>query len=739
MRIRTLLAFMALAVLLPVIVASTVALQKIRDGEREAALRGLRETVRATALIVDREAQASLSALKVLGASPSLEARDFRAFYAEAKALDQAPDVWTVLLDAQGNQILNTIVPFGTPAPPPASRERVALVLSTQRPLVTDLILGPVTGKMLVTIYVPAQAAGGRTYVVAQAFLVDHWRKVALQERTPDGWIVAVLDRQGRFLVRSHKTEELLGQPARPELVQAAGQAERGWLRHDTLEGIEAYDAYDHSTLTGWTIAVAAPTDLVDGPAQRALLFALAGFTFAIAAAMLAAAAFGRRIMRALDTASSSAVALGNGEMPAVQPTGLVEVDALSSELARAGELLETERRSRRAAEGERERLLGSEMSAREAAQAQNVAKDQFLAMLGHELRNPLAAISGAVSLLDMDGLQSDRAGRYRDIIRRQNRHLTHIVNDLLDVSRLLAGKITLERQPLNLAACVASCVESLRASERATGFRITVQASPVWVEGDGVRIEQILNNLVTNALKFSPEGGEVRLEVGEQDDRAVVSVQDFGTGMEPAVLARVFEPFFQGPQPPNRTQSGLGIGLALVRQLTRLHGGDVSVTSAGPGQGSCFSFWLPRIAAAAAPTRSQDKLVSGQRTLVYAEDNDDARTAMAELLRLDGYKVVEVPNGQGVLGAVLAERPDAVLLDIGLPDIDGYEVARRVRANPTTHRLPLIALTGYGQLRDKEAAALAGFNLHLVKPVEPARVLQAVEELLARSPALAA
>ena len=732
MRIRTLLVLMAMAVLLPVVLASVVALQKIRDGERAAALHALRETVRATTLIVDREAQGSLSALRALGNSEHLESGNFKAFYEQAAALNRMPDVWTLLLDSEGRQVLNTILPFGTAPPPPVARERVAQVLSTQHPLATDLVLGPVTGKLQVTLYVPARAAGGHKYVVAQAFSVEHWRNIALAEQAPSDWIVAVIDRQGRFIARSHKTAELVGRPARPELVEAASKAGSGLIRHSTLEGIEAYDAFDHSALTGWTIAVAAPTELVDGPARRALLLALGGLALAVLAALLMAAAFGRRFILAIETAGQAAVALGNGQRPVVRSTALLEVDALNKALLGAGELLEAERRSRQAAESERERLLASEMSAREAAQAQNVAKDQFLAMLGHELRNPLAAISGAISLLEIGGMEPERAGRYREIIRRQNRHLAHIIDDLLDVSRLIAGKITLERQPLDLAQCATSCAESLGATERAAGFHIVVRAAEVWVDGDAVRIEQILNNLISNALKFSPSGGEVQVDVGPLGDRAVVTVQDFGAGMAQDLLPRVFEPFFQGPQPPNRTQSGLGIGLALVRQLAQLHAGDVSADSAGPGHGSRFSFWLPRIAAPLSHAPQGGQVVSSKRTLVYVEDNEDARATMSELLRGDGYDVVEVPDGAGVVAAVLRTQPDAVLLDIGLPDIDGYEVARRLRANPSTQLIPLIALTGYGQLRDREAATRAGFDVHLVKPVDAARILKAVEDVLA-------
>lgn len=727
---------MAAAILLPVVLAAAIAMHKIREGEREAALRGLRETVRATALIVDREVQGSLFALKALGNSTHLETGNLRAFYDQAAALNRAPDVWTLLLDADGQQLLNTVLPFGSPLPPPVARDRVAQVVATGKPLITDLLQGPVTGKLLTVIYVPATAAGGRKYVVAQAFGVDHWRANVFDAGLPRDWIVAVVDRAGRFIARSHEATELLGQPARPELVAAAATAASGLIRHSTVEGVEAYDAFAHSALTGWTVAVAAPVASIEAEAQRAIRLAMGGLVFALGAAVLAAAAFGRRFITAIERACRAAVSLGRGQKPAVERSSIHELDALNRALVDAGGLLDVERRSRREAEAERERLLHSETAAREAAQAQNVAKDQFLAMLGHELRNPLAAISGATSLLEMGGFDKARTDRYLEIIRRQNRHLGHIVNDLLDVSRLMAGRIMLERQPLDLAESVRRCVEALRATERAIGYRIAVRAEPVWVSGDPVRIEQILNNLITNALKFSPAGSEIEVQVHHDGAHGAVTVQDHGSGITGDLLPRVFDPFVQGPAPGGRAQSGLGIGLALVKQLVELHGGVVHATSLGEGEGSTFTFWLPAIGAPSPGAAASRAPLQGSRKLVYVEDNEDARATTAELLRAYGYHVVEVADGAGALPAVLAHQPDAVVLDIGLPDMDGYAVARALRAEPRTRRTPLIALTGYGQLRDKDSAAEAGFDAHLVKPVAPEGLVQAIEGVLARASA---
>jgi signal transduction histidine kinase/CheY-like chemotaxis protein len=734
MKIRPQLLLMAITILIPVIVAAGMALERIREDVQQVALRGFRETARATALSVDLEVQSSLSALKALGSSPSLETRDFRAFYAQAAAFNQMPDTWIVLFDDTGAQVVNTAVPYGAAlaAPRPERTAVLAKVLSSQKPVITDLTVGAITGKTITSVNVPASAAGGKSFVIAQAYAVDYWKKKVFHPSLPSDWIVAVIDSEGRFISRSHRANELLGKPARPRLVAAAAAFEEGLIRDQTLEGVDSYFAYTPTSLTGWTIAVGAPVSSVEAATNNAFWLAVVGMLAAVALAGLAVAVFGRRFIGAIEGASRSASALGRGQQPVVEHTGIAEVNTLNLELVGAGALLDLERKSRRAAEAERERLLRNETLAREAAQAQNEAKDQFLAMLGHELRNPLAAIASATALLEQGGTDQPGADRCIEIISRQNRHLDHIVNDLLDVSRLMAGKIELEKEPLDMADCVARCVEALRGTQGAAGHKITVQASSVWFSGDAMRIDQILSNLLTNALKFSEPGDEVNITVGELAGKAVVRIEDAGAGIAPELLLRVFEPFVQGPPPANRLQSGLGMGLALVMQLVRLHEGNVSAESAGMNRGSVFSFWVPAVAA---PLPEKDEQLADapmQRKLVYVEDNADARTTMAELLRLLDCEVIEVADGASALAAVLAARPDVVLMDIGLPDIDGYEVARRLRANPLTRSIPLIALTGYGQRRDRQAAALAGFDAHLAKPASAQAIIQTIEEMLA-------
>ena len=737
MRIRIFIVLMVVAIMLPLVVASAFAVNKIWQEEHSAAMASLQKTVEATSLIVDRDIQSSMAALRAIGNSEHLQSGNFEAFYAQAKAINISPDTWTALFEADGTQVLNTNVPFASrPSTPQMSAlpATVGKVHASQKPVVSDVFVSPVTGSQRIAVYSPTAAVGSKSYVVAQGFSLAHWKNIAKQQDLPADWIVAVIDHTGRFIARSHKSEQFLGKPARPELVAAAAQKDEGLIRHSTLEGIDSYDAFAHSELTGWTIAVAAPVKSIDAPVVRAVQIAAGGFTLAMLASGLLAFAFGRRFIAALHGASTAAVALGQGQTTNAARTWIIEVDDLNRSLAKAGELLERDRQARRAAEVERERLLELERLARDAAQKENTAKDHFLAMLGHELRNPLAAISGAVSVLTRGARNTQDANRYLGIIRRQNRHLVHIIDDLLDMSRLIAGKIVLDMHPVDAAECLLGCVDGLKAAHRVDSHTIKVTAEPVWVNADPVRIEQIFINLIGNALKFSKAGTTITVDLQPVGGQAVMRVQDQGAGMSPELMAQVFEPFVQGPPPVSVSQSGMGIGLALVKQLVELHGGTVTVASAGADQGSTFTCIFPTVVVPTSqPGSDFAHLMAAQpRKLLYVEDNADARAVMAEMLRLSGYQVVEAANGAEALASVALQRPDAIVLDIGLPDMTGYEVARQMRMLPNCRDLPIVALTGYGQSHDKVATAQVGFSAHLVKPVDPEELTRTVEAVLA-------
>jgi signal transduction histidine kinase len=373
---------------------------------------------------------------------------------------------------------------------------------------------------------------------------------------------------------------------------------------------------------------------------------------------------------------------------------------------------------------------LTREMEERQAAERSNHAKDEFLAMLGHELRNPLSAISSAASLIGLAGAGPDTVGRAKVIIQRQSQHLSRIVDDLLDLSRAMSGKILLSRQPLEVSALVSACLDTFKATGRAGNYQINIDLAPGWFDGDPTRLEQIATNLIDNALKYTPPGGNINISVAHDDaqDQVVLTVRDTGVGIAPDLLPHVFDVFVQGSITIDRSQGGLGIGLALVRRLVELHGGSVSAHSDGAGEGSTFMIRLPRaVPAVASEPRVAAGIDSSKPTVLLIEDNEDGREMMATMLDAYGYSVQQAADGVQGVQMAHAGAPDVALVDIGLPGIDGYEVARRLRNSDETRHIKLIALTGYGLADDQRRVLEAGFDMHLVKPVDINHLLDAI------------
>ena len=376
-------------------------------------------------------------------------------------------------------------------------------------------------------------------------------------------------------------------------------------------------------------------------------------------------------------------------------------------------------------------RLLAGEHAARAEAEAASRGKDELLAMLGHELRNPLSAIATAAHVLGRADLGEEPARRALAVIARQNGHLTRLVDDLLDVARVTAGKITLAPQPVELADAVQGAVATLSASGRTERHRVTLDLKPVWSNVDPTRFEQVVINLVSNALRFTPVGGTVDVVIGEELRNAVLCVRDSGVGLAPEMLRRVFDPFVQAERGPDRGPGGLGLGLTLVRRIAELHGGTVEAVSDGPGRGSAFTVRLPALPAPspalvpglAGPATGVEGV---RRRILVVEDNEDAREMLRLMLGLAGHEVHDATDGPAGLEAALRLRPDIALIDVGLPGFDGYELARRLRA-AVGASIHLVALTGYGQPEDRRRAQEAGFDAHLVKPIDQERLRAAI------------
>jgi signal transduction histidine kinase/ActR/RegA family two-component response regulator len=349
-------------------------------------------------------------------------------------------------------------------------------------------------------------------------------------------------------------------------------------------------------------------------------------------------------------------------------------------------------------------------------------ARDMFLAMLGHELRNPLGAIRLSMTMLERKTLAADLPKEIA-VIDRQARHLTRLVDDLLDVARVTQGKVKLERERLNLVDVALSAFEAQEVRARTEGVSYAFDAPPdvVWVDGDRQRLEQVLANLIANAIKYTPRGGMITVSVAREEDEAVVRVIDTGLGIPPGMIARLFDAFAQADRTLDRREGGIGLGLALVRSLVQLHGGTAEGASEGPDRGSTFTVRLPAVKEPVAPAAKANGTLAGEnapaRRIVVVEDSDDNRELLAELLTQAGHTVSCAEDGPGGLEKLLAVDPDIAFIDLGLPGFDGLELARRARARGS--HTTLVAVTGYGQPEDRAHALDAGFDDQLTKPID--------------------
>lgn len=363
--------------------------------------------------------------------------------------------------------------------------------------------------------------------------------------------------------------------------------------------------------------------------------------------------------------------------------------------------------------------------------------KDQFLAILAHELRNPLAPLKNGLQILRLRRGADSPLGETLQMMDRQLNHLVHLVDDLLDVARISSGKVVLRTRPVLLREVLAQSIEASRSLIEARDHKLSLEVSDddMRVDGDADRLAQIFSNLLSNAAKYTEAGGEIGVRLRQDGGEAVVDVVDRGIGIPPDELERVFDLFSQVREHQGRAEGGLGIGLSLVQSLVRLHGGSVRAESEGPGRGSAFTVRLPLAQAEsrAADPEPQPALTraSTPRRILVADDNVDAATSLASLLRLGGHDVTVVHDGREAIEMATRERPEVVCLDLGMPGVDGIQAATEIRRNPATAGALLIALTGWGQPADRERTRQAGFDAHLVKPVEFAQVAAVIAEMM--------
>jgi PAS domain S-box-containing protein len=376
-----------------------------------------------------------------------------------------------------------------------------------------------------------------------------------------------------------------------------------------------------------------------------------------------------------------------------------------------------------------------SERKRMEGLEEQGRHLTEFLAMLAHELRNPLAPIRNAVAILAMTGDTSPQVAWCREVIERQTLHLTRLVDDLLDVSRITRGKLRLEANIIDLKTVIHRAIEAVHPfiEHRRHRLHVGLPGAPIPVNGDTTRLVQVIVNLLNNAAKYTPEGGDIRLEARPEGHDAVITVRDSGTGIPPHLLERVFDLFAQGERTLDRSEGGLGIGLTLARRIVQLHGGSIVAKSDGVGKGAEFSVRLPRVELSPQDARaetSEYKLPTGsaRQSVLVVDDNVDSASSMAMLLRMVGHEVGIAHDGPAALQRIAKDAPDIVLLDIGLPGMSGYEVAQVLRSRPAGRALRIYAMTGYAAEEDRKRSREAGFDGHLVKPVVPTELLALID-----------
>jgi len=701
--------------LVPVLVLSAVLIGALDRRQRHETRDHVLRTLRALSEAHDREIQVSLATLSGLADSPALTEQRLPEFHTQLAAV-AARSGWlgAALIDGQGQTLLHSTRFPGSLLPSVADRDYWQAALRTRRPVISDLLEARVLGEPAVVVALPVVSDARVRYVLAAMLSPRRFRDVLRAQPIPTGWRFALNDARQITIATTDDPDRFAGLPVSPRMAKESAAASEGWFPNVLRDGEEIYAAFYRSPQSGWVTVANLPRTVVDGPTNRTLATMVAGTLLVAAASVGLAIGLGSRLARDVAQFRDAAVALRHGTAPAIPPTRVTELRAAGEALRETGALLTAQAH-------ERAELLARERTARAEAERLSATKDEFLAMLSHELRNPLGAIAGAAAVLDRIGKPDEAGMAARAVITRQVRNLTALVDDLLDVARVTSGKIRLNRQPLNLAALVDRTLQTFTAAGHAAGHQPIVSVTPVWVDADATRIEQVVTNLVENAVKFTPRGGMITVSVRREGPSAVIEVRDTGRGITPAALAHVFELFAQADTTPDRSPGGLGLGLTLVDRLVALHGGSVAADSNGRGHGATFTVRLPAIEepAAATYTAAPSPTVPPRRILVI-EDHADTREGLQVLLALDGHDVTVVPDGVQGIEYALTNRPDVVITDLGLPEVDGFEVARRLRANADTYYPRLVALTGYGQPEDRRRAEAAGFDAYLVKPATP-------------------
>jgi signal transduction histidine kinase len=694
--------------------------------ERQQAIATAEENMqRLTRLAAANEAQSLKSARQILSDLSGVS--DLLAHTDKCNALLQTvlaknPDYANFGLIQLNGDVTCSAVPSPTPVNL-GDRDHFKKAIAERRFIAGDYVFGRVIQKHTINLTYPVTDANNDVVAVVFAALdLSALDKFVDDVDLPPGSILVTTDSDGTIISRRPDPEKWFGVKVSPQMREAMSKLQRRPLVLTGLDGVERLHTFARigtPDVSDFVVTIGIPSKAIVAPIRHDQIMAMMALATIMLLALLATWFVGDyMIVRRVQALVNTAEKIASGDLGA--RTGIAYGREEIGYLARALDDMAKSLQHQGAQRDQAEREL------RTADQR----KDEFLAMLAHELRNPLAPISAAAQLLKMVHLDEARAKETSNIIARQVDHMTGLVDDLLDVSRVTRGLVTLDVEPLDIRGIVADAVEQVRPlmDTRRHHLSLRLPLDPVMALGDKKRLIQVIANLLNNSAKYTREGGNIMLSLELQAGGVVLQVTDDGIGMEPELVSRVFELFAQAERTSDRSQGGLGLGLALVKSLVGLHGGSVQAFSKGAGEGSTFTVRLPRLPLTPAQAEGERESLSTPAParalrVMVVDDNADAAHTLAMFLEAEGHQVTVDYEAGNALVRARTMAPRVCLLDIGLPDIDGTELARRLRAMPETATAVLIAVTGYGKEQDRENAITAGFDYHFVKPVDTSKL----------------
>lgn len=706
---------------------------QLLNSREEVIRESLLNEARELALKINAEVQATVRTLKVLGSSESLQQKDLKLFYQDAVRVLATQPTWLtiILFDQHGTAVLNAAQPFGEQRKHAIEGSSLREALRSGSEVVGTMARGP-DNVLAAPVRIPLFLSADTVYVLTAVI-----RAESLQEFVQDNhnsssiWTRTIVDQSGIVVARSRLPEQFVGTKATPSYLHHASKNVDLVVEETTLDHQPVLLALSHSKVTKWTAAVAGTRAAIYGPSHRTL--ARLAIVISSTILIIGSLAFGHSLRISKDIRALSRYALSMGSHVRRQPfsTTVTELDTLFHSIEKSRVMLKQK-------EASQQNMLELLHTARNEAEEANEAKDRFLAMLGHELRNPMGALSNAVEILTLlSDPKNEDIQEALQIMVRQTALASGIMNDLLDVSRISRGKIVLKKVRLDLAEIFDLAVldNSHLFEGNQIAVRTNIEFQPVWIDADRGRLIQCINNVLHNAHKLTPVNGSVEVSLSVDELKAYLQIADTGRGFEPEMLSSLFEPFAQSKQDYARSQGGLGLGLAVVKGLVELHGGNISARNRVGQQGAELILTFPR-AQDNEPGKSrgvdQDTHSSAkQLKILLVEDNPDAAKSLCRLLELDGHTVQVVCRGEEAVPAAGKYKPDVIICDLGLPGIDGFEVCRLLRNENTTADKLIIALSGYALAKDLQSARRAGFDSHLNKPVD----LGVLRDILASQP----